>query len=56
VALLHPPTSINDLKRDCKVNLQAVKVEKLVKNQIEKRSSDIGFLKYIVSLKELVID
>ena len=56
VSLLHPPESIDDLKRDCKVNLQAVKVEKMVINRIEEHSPDIGFLKYIVSLKKLVMD
>ena len=51
VALLHPPTSINDLKRDCKVNFQAVQVENYILNRIRERSSDIGFLKYIVNLE-----
>jgi hypothetical protein len=51
VALLHPPRNMNDLSRDCKVNPVAKLVENYILNRIRERSSDIGFLKYIVNLE-----
>jgi hypothetical protein len=50
VALLHPPSLLDDLKRDCKVNPKALNIEMKIQKQIKSRSvhdSDKEFLKYI---------
>lgn len=54
IAMLYPPRSLNDLRRDCKFNTRAVLFEKSVRDRVnDKARSSLGFLKYIVSMKEL---
>ena len=49
VMLLHPINSLDDLKRDCKVDLRALKYDSFLRNRfIDENRQKLGITKYII--------